>query len=129
MENTIRVLKCSNGEIDVFLNVSNIATIYRDPQYLYFYKLNDNVTTEQKDEIQDVVNQLNDNKFVFDYEIFAAADKWVFEQNDKWSNNNDECGDNFGSFKAGVEWYRNRLKNGREETSSDGDYTEFSEGE
>jgi hypothetical protein len=31
-----------------------------------------------------------------------VADKWVFETNDhKWSNNNNEAGDNFGSFIAG----------------------------
>jgi hypothetical protein len=31
-----------------------------------------------------------------------AADKWVFETNGhKWSNNNNEAGDNFGSFIAG----------------------------
>jgi hypothetical protein len=30
------------------------------------------------------------------------ADKWVFETNGhKWSNNNNEAGDNFGSFIAG----------------------------
>jgi len=30
------------------------------------------------------------------------ADKWVFETNGhKWSNNNNEAGDNYGSFIAG----------------------------
>lgn len=34
-----------------------------------------------------------------------AAEKWVFETNSqKWSNNNDTAGDNFGSFIAGAKW-------------------------
>ena len=37
--------------------------------------------------------------------IDRAAEKYVFETNGhKWSNNNDECGDNFGSFKQGCEF-------------------------
>jgi hypothetical protein len=37
--------------------------------------------------------------------IDKAAEKYVFETNGhKWSNNNDECGDNFGSFKQGCEF-------------------------
>lgn len=37
--------------------------------------------------------------------IDQAAEKYVFETNGhKWSNNNDECGDNFGSFKQGCEF-------------------------
>ena len=37
--------------------------------------------------------------------IREAAIKWVFETNgDKWSNNNNECGDNLGSFIAGAKW-------------------------
>lgn len=32
----------------------------------------------------------------------AGADKWVFETNGHtWSNNNNEAGDNFGSYKSG----------------------------
>ena len=39
-----------------------------------------------------------------------AADKWVFETNGhKWSNNNNEAGDNFGSFKAGAKWQQERM--------------------
>ena len=38
-------------------------------------------------------------------EIVAAATKWVFDTNgNKWSNNNSECGDNFGSFLEGVKF-------------------------
>ena len=34
--------------------------------------------------------------------IEESAEKWVFETNGhKWSNNNNEAGDNFGSFKEG----------------------------
>ena len=39
-----------------------------------------------------------------------AASKWVFETNGhKWSNNNDEAGDNFGSFIAGFKEAERRL--------------------
>jgi len=39
-----------------------------------------------------------------------AADKWVFETNGhKWSNNNNEAGDNFGSFKAGAKWQQEKI--------------------
>lgn len=32
-----------------------------------------------------------------------AGVKWVFEDNGhRWSNNNNECGDNFGSFVKGA---------------------------
>lgn len=32
------------------------------------------------------------------------ADKWVFDINGmRWSNNNNECGDNFESFKKGFD--------------------------
>lgn len=41
-----------------------------------------------------------------------AASKWVFETNGhKWSNNNDEAGDNFGSFIAGFNEAERRLYN------------------
>jgi hypothetical protein len=39
-----------------------------------------------------------------------AATKWVFVINShRWSNNNDECGDNYGSFKAGAEWQAKQM--------------------
>ncbi len=38
-------------------------------------------------------------------QIREAAEEWVFETNGhKWSNNNNEAGDNCGSFIAGVKW-------------------------
>lgn len=38
-------------------------------------------------------------------QITTAATKWVFETNgNRWSNNNSECGDNFGSFLEGVKF-------------------------
>lgn len=44
-------------------------------------------------------------------ELSDAAEKWVFEKNGhKWSNNNDEAGDNFGSFLAGAEWMSRRKR-------------------
>jgi hypothetical protein len=37
--------------------------------------------------------------------IYEAANKYVFEDNGhKWSNNNNECGDNFGSFLEGARY-------------------------
>jgi hypothetical protein len=44
-----------------------------------------------------------------DKEINEAAESWVFRPESKWSNNNDECGDNLGSFKEGAEWMRSKL--------------------
>jgi hypothetical protein len=39
-----------------------------------------------------------------------AAERWVFATNGhKWSNNNDECGDNYGSFIAGFKEAEKRL--------------------
>lgn len=46
---------------------------------------------------------------VTDEEVHDAADHYVFGSDNKWSNNNDECGDNFGSFKRGAEWMRKQL--------------------
>lgn len=53
------------------------------------------------------------NKLIVDNEtIVSAADDYIFEQNShKWSNNNDEAGDNYGSFIAGVKWLLNFDKN------------------
>lgn len=43
--------------------------------------------------------------------IIEAAEKWVFETNGhKWSNNNDEAGDNYSSFKAGAEWMQQQYR-------------------
>ena len=39
-----------------------------------------------------------------------AAEKWVFKTNGhKWSNNNNEVGDNYGSFIAGAKWQQERM--------------------
>lgn len=39
-----------------------------------------------------------------------AAEKWVFETNsNKWSNNDDTAGDNYGSFKEGAKWQAERM--------------------
>ena len=49
---------------------------------------------------------------ISDEDIREGAEKWVFETNGhKWSNNNDEAGDNYGSFMEGIKWYREQLKN------------------
>lgn len=38
-------------------------------------------------------------------EIYDASCDWVFEKNsDRWSNNNDEAGDNADSFREGARW-------------------------
>lgn len=38
-------------------------------------------------------------------ELISAAEQYVFEKNGhKFSNNNDEAGDNFASFLAGANW-------------------------
>jgi len=45
-------------------------------------------------------------------EINEAAHNWVFVINDsKWSNNNNEIGDNYGSFINGAKWLIEQLKN------------------
>jgi hypothetical protein len=47
--------------------------------------------------VDDFLNNMNKQET-----LEEAADKWVFETNGhKWSNNNNEAGDNFGSFIAG----------------------------
>ena len=44
-----------------------------------------------------------------------AAEKWVFETNGhKWSNNNNEAADNFGSFKAGAQWQQEKMYSKKE---------------
>jgi hypothetical protein len=41
-----------------------------------------------------------------------GADTWVFKTNSmKWSNNNCEAGDNFGSFIAGAKWMKEQILN------------------
>jgi hypothetical protein len=43
--------------------------------------------------------------------IEEAAEKWVFETNgQKWSNNDDTAGDNYGSFKEGVKWAEEQME-------------------
>lgn len=55
------------------------------------------------DELEDVINSLIE-------EIHEAADSWVFEVNgDKWSNDDNTAGDNYGSFVAGAKWILSRL--------------------
>ena len=41
-----------------------------------------------------------------------VAEKWVFKTNGhKWSNNNNEVGDNYGSFIAGAKWQQEQEQN------------------
>jgi len=55
--------------------------------------------------IPDVVKSLPN-----DEQIADAANHWVFDLNgNKWSNNDDTAGDNYGSFQAGVKWLKERL--------------------
>ena len=40
-----------------------------------------------------------------------AAEKWVFEINgNKWSNNDNTAGDNYGSFITGAKWQQEQDK-------------------
>ena len=41
--------------------------------------------------------------------IMKAASDWVEQNGDKWSNNNNEVGDNYGSFIEGANWMREQL--------------------
>lgn len=69
-------------------NVGKITT--KEEQFKY-----------QKDmliKINDTLNGVNDFT-----EIESAASEWVFDTNgDKWSNNDDTAGDNYGSFINGA---------------------------
>ncbi len=55
----------------------------------------------QKQQSNTPTIQLEEGEFDED-ELIRLADEWVFITNgNKWSNNNNEAGDNYGSFKAG----------------------------
>lgn len=55
---------------------------------------------------------INRNKLIIDNEmIVSAADDYLYENSHKWSNNNNEAGDNYGSFIAGIKWLLNFNKN------------------
>lgn len=52
-----------------------------------------------------------DQKPDWEVKCDELAEKYVFETNGhRWSNNNNECGDNFGSFKAGFNACRAELR-------------------
>lgn len=61
----------------------------------------------------EILEQLTPIKLPSDEEIIEdGADTWVFKTNSmKWSNNNDEAGDNFGSFIAGAKWMKEKILN------------------
>lgn len=62
-------------------------------------------------ELQKIILSLSRSKITNDGLLEDAANNWVFEINgDKWSNNNNEVGDNYGSFVAGARW-REQLDN------------------
>ena len=45
-------------------------------------------------------------------ELEEAANKWVFEINgNKWSNNDNTAGDNYGSFITGAKWQQKQDEN------------------
>lgn len=56
---------------------------------------------EKKEHIH--IKQLTDEITPLENKIDEAATNWVMKD-DKWSNNNDEGGDNYGSFVAGAKW-------------------------
>jgi hypothetical protein len=66
-------------------------------------------------EVETIDNKLNN-----------LADKWVFETNGhKWSNNNNEAGDNFGSFKEGYRTAQKTLYNDDEVLKLVSDWTDY----
>jgi hypothetical protein len=70
-----------------------------------YYKLVGDINNKEWEEVQ-----------VGEDPIEEAANKWVFETNgNKWSNNDDTAGDNYGSFKAGAEWMEDKQKGYSEE--------------
>lgn len=60
---------------------------------------------KQEAALKEALLELRKTPMTFEPEqetLEKLADKWVFETNGhKWSNNNNEAGDNFGSFIAG----------------------------
>ena len=66
----------------------------------------DSIETEEHDASQS--SEIEDSLIE---EINNAADEWVFKTNgEKWSNNDDTAGDNFGSFVSGAKWALKNLK-------------------
>ena len=56
---------------------------------------------EQLDNLESTVDEFVENSN--EEKLREAGEKWVFETNaDKWSNNDDSAGDNYGSFIEGV---------------------------
>jgi hypothetical protein len=54
----------------------------------------------------------------YESELVVAAEEYIFEKNgDKFSNNNNEAGDNFASFLAGANWAINYNQNKIQELS------------
>jgi len=50
-----------------------------------------------------------------DLVLTDAAEEWVFEKNgQKWSNNDDTAGDNFGSFIEGAKWVLDKMNKKQE---------------
>ena len=57
------------------------------------------IEEEKKREIRDIK-----------IDSLEAGEEWVFEKNgQKWSNNDNTAGDNFGSFSEGVKWVLERM--------------------
>ncbi len=93
MNTTDRVEDLSNA-IKKYLTHSPIADFGLDTTELAEY-----ITNYQQSTTPTI--QLEEGEFDED-ELIRLADEWVFITNgNKWSNNNNEAGDNYGSFKAG----------------------------
>ena len=69
-----------------------------------YYKLVGDINNKEWEEVQ-----------VGEDPIEEAANKWVFETNgNKWSNNDDTAGDNFGSFIEGAKWVLDQMNKKQE---------------
>jgi hypothetical protein len=70
----------------------------------YYYWINSEFIGEKKTNITKMLKDAQDCS-----ELINAATKYVFEENGhKFSNNNNEAGDNFISFLAGANWVLNK---------------------
>jgi len=125
MENNIEKMSLSDlvqAKEIIEKRLENNSLRLRDIRFLNSEKLN-NIIAENgqcssklkviNNQIQKIIDAIGtketDNSLI--EEINSAADKWVFRTNgEKWSNNDDSAGDNFGSFVSGAKWMLEKLK-------------------
>lgn len=125
MENNIEKMSLSDlvqAKEIIEKRLENNSLRLRDIRFLNSEKLN-NIIAENgqcssklkviNNQIQKIIDAIGtketDNSLI--EEINSAADEWVFRTNgEKWSNNDDSAGDNFGSFVSGAKWMLEKLK-------------------